>query len=124
MAEVSATSIGGSRRALACPHIEDGLEFAHCCDEGETGGFAGLAQTAVEAFEHRVVLDGDQTRHVERRPAIEVRHGRSGRDTRYDSDLRRMRVQAEQCGGVYRISGIEPLGEYSGWREWVGISRL
>src|SRR6478672_3501292 len=109
MAEVSAASIAGSRRALsrsrlrrltalsrrsprpvwlpwlrrsavrACPGfavtqhgVEDGQQLAHGSDEGETGRFAGLAQTAVEGLEHRVVLDGDQASHVERRPDLDA----------------------------------------------------
>src|SRR6476646_4201122 len=105
MAEVSAASSAGSRRALsrsrlrrltalsrrsprpvwlpwlrrsavrACPGfavtqhgVEDGQQLAHGSDEGEAGRFAGLAQTAVEGLEHRVVPDGDQASHIERCP--------------------------------------------------------
>ena len=97
VAEVSATSIAGSRRALSRPRlrrltalsrrsprpvwlpslrrsgltlgpgfavaqhgIEDGQQLAHHGDEGEAGRFSGLAQTAVEGLEHRVVSDRDQ----------------------------------------------------------------
>src|SRR6266566_554034 len=109
MAEVSAASIAGSRRALSrsrlrrltalsrrsprpvwlpwlrrsalgtCPGfavaqhgVEDGQQLAHGGDESETGRVAGIAQTAVEGLERRVVLDGDQTSHVERRPGLDT----------------------------------------------------
>src|SRR6266404_1002066 len=109
MAEVSAASIAGSRRALSrsrlrrltalsrrsprpvwlpwlrrsalgtCPGfavaqhgVEDGQQLAHGGDESETGRFAGVAQTAVEGLERRVVLDGDQASHVERRPDLDT----------------------------------------------------
>src|SRR6266404_3737569 len=108
MAEVSAASIAGSRRALsrsrmrrltalsrrsprpvwlpwlrrsavrACPGfavaqhgVENGEQLAHGGDEGEAGRFAGVAQMAIEGLEHRVVLDGDQAGHVERRPNLD-----------------------------------------------------
>ena len=34
----------------------------------QAGRFAGVAQPAVEALEHRIVLDGYEGDHVERRP--------------------------------------------------------
>src|SRR5882672_4640052 len=52
--------------------VEDGEQLAHGGDEGEAGGFAGVAQTAVEGLERRVVLDGDQASHVERRPDLDA----------------------------------------------------
>jgi len=54
--------------AIAQDGIEDGEQLAHRRDEGEASGFAGIAQTAVEALERRVVPDRDQAGHVERRP--------------------------------------------------------
>src|SRR5229473_6604064 len=109
MAEVSAASIAGSRRALSrsrlrrltalsrssprpvwlpwlrrsalgtCPGfavaqhgVEDSQQLAHGGDESETGRFAALAQTAVEGLERRVVLDGDQASHVERRSDLDT----------------------------------------------------
>jgi hypothetical protein len=68
-AEGSAASIAGSMwpgPLIAQDGIENGQQLAHGSDEGEAGGFAGLAQTAVEGFERRVVLDGDEAGHVER----------------------------------------------------------
>ena len=38
----------------------------------EASRFAGRAQTAVETLERRVVLDGDEARHVERRPDFDA----------------------------------------------------
>ena len=58
--------------AIAQDRVEDGQQLAHRDDEGEAGGFAGLAQTAVEPRERRVVLDGDQASHVERRPDLDA----------------------------------------------------
>src|SRR5216684_2305625 len=109
MAEVSAASSSGSRRALSrsrlrrltalsrrsprpvwlpwlrrsalgtCPGfavaqhgVEDSQQLAHDGDESETGRFAALAQTAVEGLERRVVLDGDQASHVERRSDLDT----------------------------------------------------
>jgi hypothetical protein len=109
MAEGSAASITGSRRALSrsrlrrlpalsrrapqpvwhpwlrrsalgiCPgpliaqdSIENGQHLAHGGDEGEAGGFAGLAPTAVDGFERRVVPDGDKAGHVERCPDLDA----------------------------------------------------
>src|SRR5262245_52615268 len=109
MADGSAASIGGSRRALSRPRlrrltalsrrspqpvwqpwlrhsdlgicpgmacaqdgVKDGEEFAHRGDKGEARGFAGLAQTAVEALERRVVPDRDKAGHIERRPDFDA----------------------------------------------------
>jgi hypothetical protein len=36
------------------------------------GGFAGFAQTAIEALECGIVLDGDEASHVERRPDLDA----------------------------------------------------
>src|SRR5215471_7244290 len=54
------------RPLIAQDGIEKDQQLAHGSDEGEACGFAGLAQTAVEGLEHRVVLDGDKAGHVER----------------------------------------------------------
>jgi hypothetical protein len=51
---------------IAQDGVEDGEQLTHGSDQGEAGRFAGLAQTAVEGFERRVVPDGDQAGHVER----------------------------------------------------------
>src|SRR6516225_3310855 len=52
--------------------IEDGQQLAHRGDKSEAGRFAGLAQTAVETAERRVVLDGDEAGHIERRPDFDA----------------------------------------------------
>ena len=109
IAEGSAASIGGSRRALSHPRlrrltalsrrspqplwqpwlrrsalgrcpglavaqdgVEDGEQLAHRRDKGEASRFSGVAQTAVEAFERRVVPDGDKAGHVQRRPDLDT----------------------------------------------------
>jgi len=40
--------------------------------ETRAGRFAGRAQTAIEALEHRVVMDGDEAGHVEQRSDLEA----------------------------------------------------
>jgi hypothetical protein len=52
--------------------IEDGQQLAHGGDEGQMGGFAGFAQTAIEALECGIVLDADEASHVERRPDLDA----------------------------------------------------
>src|SRR6476469_3986137 len=47
--------------------VERGEQLAHDGDDGEAGVFASVAQASVEAAQRRVVADGDQAGHEERR---------------------------------------------------------